>query len=163
MHVTYRFNMSAGPKNIYRMKKLVPKLDGKRGPLFLAWVDSDMLSLYGDIEEQAARDEIQRRLNRAGRLRNPELTAAHQPQNDFDRRLLGLLMLETDVQIIRASIPFYDAVVVRGGSTSAERAAYLEVSTNRWNRIRNRFNTIKSIETELKSDDPWEDLPRQFE
>jgi hypothetical protein len=108
-------------------------------------VDAVALSMYADIEEQQADGEVANAYGVIERGVNPDKAAVYQSQADFDRRLLGRLMTEENVQYFYAGLPFWQAVEGRGGANANQRASYLGVVRAEYDLVADRFGDVQGI------------------
>lgn len=116
------------------------------------------------IEEQLAEQEVNDAVAQAELGNNPDKVAEHQPQADFDRRVLGRMMLFTDVHTFYAAYPMFQAVESRGGANKNQRASYLGISTSQYDLIANRFNNVSGVAWFLNDEknQVWSELPSEF-
>jgi len=137
----------------------------KRGSMKVAGSDTETeyavlrTSLEQSILNQLAEQEIQAALSRI-ESGLPVNVPDHQAQADFDRRVLGRMMLLD-------SYPFYQGYTlyqrVRGeGNTTAQRATYLGITNDQWLEIETRFSTIEAWDIELEKVQQWVELPESF-
>ncbi len=90
--------------------------------------------------------------------------AAYQDQADYDRRALGRAMLLDRIVEFRKFLPLFLAMEIRGGSTPAERAAYLGIALPVYRQIATRFRDVEGILPALNDirADAWDELPGGF-
>jgi hypothetical protein len=123
--------------------------------------ESWALSYYSILEEQAATGEVSESYENAENGVNPDKTAIYQTQSEFDRRLLGRLMVTEDVNVFYAGLPFFQAVESRGGANANQRAIYLDVPRAEYDLVAARFGDVQGISFFL--DDAknaiWPDIP----
>ena len=121
--------------------------------------NSDALSMYPQIEIQLANDEIYHQFSIAENGENPDINSVHSIQATFDRKLLGLVMTLSNAQIFLGSLLFYQALELRGGANSGQRAIYLGVALEDFQLVETRFNQIMGAETILNADEErvWDD------
>lgn len=147
----YRYDFTQGDQIVY-------------GPFLAASAFDDATDRAGRvtaIELDRAWKEVYNALDVARGYESPEKTAEYQAQNDFDRRLLGVLMLEPDIYIILYSFPFFDAVQTRGGNNASQRATYLGVDGAEYTQVNNRFQGVKDREFFLTDQNGylWDNYP----
>lgn len=147
--VTYIFHDSTGEDvSVY---KLVPiGFDA----------DADALSMYAQIDAQLSEREIQIARSNVEDGINPDKTAEHNAQEDFDRRVLGFIMTMYDPHILNACLPFWSALQARNGNNAAQRAANLGVSQTEYDECATRMNNVIGASTFLTNDEAavWEDV-----
>ncbi|MCP3672731.1 MAG: hypothetical protein GY814_20375 [Gammaproteobacteria bacterium] len=94
-----------------------------------------------------------------------EKICEYQSQADYDRRALGRAMLLTDINDFFDTIPLWDAVDVRGGSSPGQKAAYLGVSKPDVISIGKRYRECKSNSGFIndRKGYVWDEMPPEFE
>ena len=128
-------------------------------------VDADILSFVSQMEDELVGMEIQEALSRAENGQNPDTAPEHQTQIEFDRRLLGQLMLKTSSDVLATAYPFFTAQEARNGNNNNARAATLGVTTTQYGQLDARFGdmagavgTINNVNAQT-----WVELPGVFE
>ena len=93
-----------------------------------------------------------------------EKVAQYQDQNDYDRRALGLLMVESDVDSFYAGLPLFKGMETRGGANANQRRVYLGVSSENYTSMANRFNDVEGIAFFLDDhkNQIWDFIPDEF-
>jgi len=97
------------------------------------------------VEGELQVSEVTDALKQAELGNDPDKSADHQPQADFDRRLLGLLMQELSIDTKIAAIPFWLAVETRGGANANQRAAYLGVTRPEYDLVSAMFGDLQGV------------------
>ena len=121
--------------------------------------NADALSMYAQIEQQQADNEIAEQVAVAEQLQNPDKVAVYQTQPVFDRRLSGRLMTLEDAHAFLAGLPFWTALEARGGPNAVQRAAYLGVPKPEYDLVDNRFGDVQGAAAFLNDDKGqiWDD------
>jgi len=116
-------------------------------------------------EDSLYERELQGAISQAERGLNPDRVPDHQAQIEFDRRLLGRLMLILDAHTFYAALPFFQAVEGRGGANANQRAAYLGTDRPTYDLIADRFGDVQGIAFFLDNakGQVWDELPAGFE
>lgn len=153
-YLRYEFTDHLGGKYI-RGPKLVP-------PSFDA--DADLLTQVPVQEDDLANIEIQQAINNTTVGLNPDKVPDHQTQPDFDRRVLGRMMLIINSHVFYAAYPMFQAVELRGGANANQRAVYLGITTVDYNLIASRFNNVSGVAWFLNDEKNqiWDKLPEDF-
>ena len=154
MSVTYTFTDHVG--KTVAIQKLVPNNFD---------TNADALFMYPYIEAQQASMEVASAASIASVGMNPDRVAVYQDQADFDRRVLGVVMTVANAQLFLGSLPFYQALEVRGGANAAARAAYLGVPQTEFQLVETRFNQIMGTKVVLDADQDrvWDGLLEGWE
>ena len=126
-------------------------------------IESEALSLYPTIEKQFAHKEVDDAIGGVSRKISPDITAQHNTQADYDRRVLGRTMLFENVHDFYFCLPFFQAVEVRGGANANQRATYLGITRELYDPIAIRYGEVQGIAFFLDSDEIWTELPEEFE
>lgn len=127
--------------------------------------DADLLAKIPSVEQQLADVEVNTAVNLTYQGINPDKVAEHQAQSDFDRRVLGRMMLIGDAHAFYAAYPFFQAVEGRGGANTNARAAYLGLTRNEYLPVETRFNNVSGVAWFLadEKNQIWSELPEAFE
>jgi len=90
--------------------------------------------------------------------------AIHQDQADFDRRVLGRMMIDENAHNLGNAYSFFQAVESRGGANANARATYLGISTDEYNEIDDRFSNVNGVTWFLndEKDMVWDSLPGEY-
>lgn len=126
--------------------------------------DANLLALIPGIEQDRAWDEVIEQQKLTVDLVNPDkVPPEYQDQNDFDRRLLGRMMMETDAHLFYASYPFFQAVEGRGGANADKRATYLGVASTEYGDVDDRYGSVSGVAWFLDDEKQqiWDDLPSE--
>lgn len=75
----------------------------------------------------------------------PKEVADHQPQADYDRRVLVQLMKQTDINVLIAALPWWVAHQARAGNNDVQRAAFLGVPTAEYQDISARMGDVQGV------------------
>ena len=123
------------------------------------------LELIPTAEKYFANIELSQAYSAASTGQSPERVAEHQTQAEFDRRLLGRLMIDPDIYTFHAAQPFWSAVQARGGANANQRAAYLGVSRANYDLIANRFGDDQGAAFFIDNakGQVWSEIPAEFE
>jgi hypothetical protein len=94
-----------------------------------------------------------------------ERTPTEQAQADYDRRMLGLYMVETNAHTFLSGLDFFLAVESRGGANAGQRAAYLGVPLAEYNEVANRFGDVQGAAFFLNDDknQVWDEVKPGWE
>lgn len=94
-----------------------------------------------------------------------DIVSEHQLQADYDRRVLGRLMTETNSHIFGEAYTFFQAVESRGGANANQRASYLGITTDDYGMIDDRFSNVNGVNWFLtdEKNQVWDTLPEAFE
>ena len=125
-------------------------------------VDADRLSLVLEVEDGLALAEIMEAVSRAENYLNPDkVPADHQLQANFDRRVLGRVMMLEDAHAVLAAYPMFQAMELRGGANANQRASYLSITLATYNQIDERFSNVNGIAWFLNDEKNqiWTELP----
>ena len=98
-----------------------------------------------EVLDEMARREVGAGLSLAEQGLSPEITVKHQPQADYDRRILGNMMLEINSHVFFAAYTFFQAVEGRGGSNANARASYLGIVKAVYDDIAARFSNVTGV------------------
>jgi hypothetical protein len=125
---------------------------------------SERLRLVTLIEDDLAQKEVSEAVLLAETGGNPDKVPEHQPQESFDRRVLGRMMTNSDAHQFYAAYPMFQAVEGRGGANANQRAVYLGISTAEYNAIAERFNNVSGVAWFLDDEKSqvWDGLPEAF-
>jgi len=120
--------------------------------------------LIPQIELDHALNEADEAAALSMRRINPDKVPEHQTQADFDRRVLGRIMLIDDAHAIYAAYPMFQAVEGRGGANANQRASYLGISSSEYGLIAVRFNNVPGVAWFLEDEKNqiWNELPEVF-
>ena len=121
--------------------------------------------MYPQIEAQQANREMSEQFGVAERLENPDKVSIYSTQADFDRRLLGLVMTIENAAVFIVSIPFFQAMEIRGGANANQRAAYLGVTSGDYTLVDSRFGDVQGVQFFLddEKNNVWPDVPEDWE
>lgn len=142
----------------------------KRGPIKIPGSDTETeYAAYRTAQEQTilaqlAEQEIQAAVSRAERGLTIDTVPNHQTQAEFDRRVLGRLMLIDNIYTFQNAAPFFLAVKNRGGNNNGQRANYLGITVADYNLIDARFTNAESASFFVSTDKNsiWDELPDVF-
>ena len=140
-----------------------------RGPMRVeAGLDdvAHRLSLYTRIEDNQANQEITDAIQQAYMGFNPDkVPSDYQTQADFDRRVLGRMMMVEDAHAVRAAYQMFQAMELRGGANANQRASYLGVDVADYNLIDDRFSNVNGVSWFLddEKNQIWTELPEGFD
>lgn len=157
-YVTHRFTDHTG-----KVTKHGPKrVDGD-------WTETeyaiDRNSSTAFVEDILASQEIQAALSRADRGLNPDkVPSDQQTQPEFDRRVLGRMMLIDSAHIFHNAYVMFLTVNARGGNNANQISTYLGISTANYNRIAERFDSV-NLSADFLADERlqiWDELPDEF-
>lgn len=117
------------------------------------------------VLDEMARHEIGTGMSLTEQLLSPEILVQHQEQADYDRRILGRMMMVEDAHQFYAAYPFFQAVEARGGANANQRAAYLGITSTDYGMIDDRFSNVSGIAWFLTDEKNmlWTELPTDFE
>lgn len=143
----------------------------KRGPHSVAGSDTETeyavlrAGMEQSILNHLANQEIQAAIARAEQGLSVDAIPDHQTQAEFDRRVLGRMMLIGDAHTFHNAYSFLQAVELRGGANANQRASYLSVSTADYNLIDTRFGNVNGVAWFLadEKNQIWSELPEAFE
>ena len=107
-------------------------------------VEAIALSMYEAIDLELMDSEV---------TSLKDKTADYQSQENFDRRVLGHIMMQED---IKGTIPLFNAIEARAGNNPAQRATYLGVPVNEYIQIADRFNVVKDLKPK------WHNKPDKY-
>ena len=95
---------------------------------------------------------------------SPDITVEHQPQADYDRRVLGRLMIESNIHYFLAGYSFFQAVELRGGANANQRAVYLGITSVEYSEIDSRFSNVNGVAwfVQDEKDMIWPELPEDY-
>ena len=127
-------------------------------------IDADRGSLVSDIEDQRALEEVMEAISLAWDRQNPDRIPDHQTQAEFDRRVLGQMMLVDDAHAVLAAYPMFQAVELRGGANANQRADYLGMDVATYNLIDDRFSNVNGVAWFLtdEKNQLWDELPEGY-
>lgn len=96
---------------------------------------------------------------------SPDIVVEHQLQADYDRRVLGRMMMEVNIHYFLAAYPFFQAVELRGGANAIQRAAYLGIASTEYGEIDDRFSNASGVAWFVADEKNmiWQELPTVFE
>jgi len=83
---------------------------------------------------------------------NPDKTAEHVTQVDFDRKVLGYLMTIVDCHKVNNCLPFWQAVQGRNGNNATQRAENLGVPKSEYDEVADRLNLYFGVSSFLADD-----------
>lgn len=128
-------------------------------------IDADRASSAIDADIDTIEIELQEAIQYASVGLPVDRVPGYQTQPDFDRRLLGRLMLIEDVHIFHNSLPFFLAIESRGGANANQRAVYLRITTTDYGLIANRYGDSQGAAffIEDSKNQVWDELPQDFE
>jgi hypothetical protein len=99
-----------------------------------------------DLNDELALEEVAAAMKLAEAGQNPDKEPPdHQPQADFDRRLISALMQNTSIETTIAALPFWTAHQARSGNNNPQRAATLGVPVAEYAEADSRFGTAQGI------------------
>jgi hypothetical protein len=99
-----------------------------------------------DINGDLALEEVAAAFKLAEAGQNPDKAPPdHQPQPDFDRRLIAALMQNTSIETTIAALPFWTAHQARSGNNNVQRAATLGVPVEEYAEADSRFGVAQGI------------------
>lgn len=97
---------------------------------------------------------------------SPEtVTPIWNTQQEFDRRVIGRMMLVQDVHAFHTAITFFQGIESRGGANAGQRATYLGIIRADYDLIAARFGDSQGAAffiTDSKNQ-VWDELPPVFE
>ena len=137
----------------------VKRVDGA----FDVAADRALSAIQADLSDVEL--ELQQAISDARSGLTVDRVPSFQTQVEFDRRLLGRLMMVSDVHAFHNSLPFFQAVQTRGGANSNARAAYLEITRDDYDLINARYGDTQGAAVFItdQKGQVWEDLPAVFE
>lgn len=156
-NVTYKFTSHVGYE---------PKIDAQKLIVYdEAAAEADALSMYADREKQLAILEILEAVGNCSLGISPEKVADHQPQSDYDRRVLGEMMTTSDISSFHTAYPLFTAMELRGGANASQRAAYLGVDTISYGQMAARFNNVNGVAWFItdEKEQTWYKVPKAWE
>lgn len=127
--------------------------------------DVDILSRVVGVEKDLADKEIYDAVSGVYIGISPEKVPEHQSQAVYDRRVLGRMMLVEDAHAFYAAYPMFQAVELRGGANTNQRATYLGIPSATYALIANRFNNVSGISWFLSDEKNtiWDALPVEID
>ena len=142
-------------------------VDRQKASIFIKLNDDPnpvIIALYTQQDQADIDTEIADALSSAKNDTNPDRVPVYQTQAEFDRRLLGELMLVTNVHTFHTALPFFQAVEGRGGANAGQRATYLGVTTGNYNLIAARFGDDQGVAFFLDNvkGQIWDIIPEEF-
>lgn len=154
-HLRYEFTDHLGKKHLSGLKKALPAFNA----------NADLIIQIPAMEDFLATQEVIDAINKAENLINPDKVSEHQAQEDFDRRVLGRMMLIIDAHVFHAAYPMFKAVEIRSGTNPNARAAKLGITRGEYDLIASRFNSVHPLEWFLNDEKNmvWDELPDVFE
>jgi hypothetical protein len=111
-----------------------------------------------------AEQEINAAMSRLGSGLTVDTVPDHQTQADFDRRVLGRMMLIDNIYDFYQGFAFFQIVETRGGNNAGQRATYLGIDVADYNLIDARFVNADSASFFVDTDKTsiWDELPEVF-
>lgn len=154
-YVIYELTDHLGKKHLTGVKLVQPAFDA----------DADLIAQITIMENFLALQEVRDAVNKAENLTNPDKVSEHQAQEDFDRRVLGRMMLIINAHVFHAAYLMFQAVEIRSGTNPNARAAKLGITRDDYNLIASRFNSVHPLEWFLNDEKNmvWDELPDVFE
>lgn len=127
--------------------------------------DAALFSMANDLEVTLAEVEAQEAVALAGAGNNPAKIPDHQTQGEFDRRVLGQIMLIDDAHTVLAAYPMFQAMELRGGANANQRAVYLGIDNATYDLIDTRFSNVNGVVWFLADEKSqiWDELPEVFQ
>ena len=123
--------------------------------------EADALSMYSQIEQQLADNEIAEAIGGTEQGVNPEKVPDHQSQADYDRRVLGYMMTVEDAHSFLVAYPMFQAMEIRGGANAGQRATYLGVNGTEYGELDDRFGNVNGVSWFLadEKEQIWDSVP----
>jgi len=121
-------------------------------------------NLEPSILASLAEQEIQAALSRMESGLTIDVVPDHQAQPEFDRKVLGRLMLLDNIYSFYNAYPFFQTVENRGGNNNGQRSTYLGIDVVDYNLIDARFTNADSASFFVNTDNDsvWNKLPESF-
>lgn len=112
-----------------------------------------VLDQIPQIEEDLAQQEIDAAVSEAVAGNNPDKVPVHQTQIEFDRRLIGRLMVidQVDIDARLSALPFWIAQEGRNGNNNNARADTLGVPRTEYSDTDNVFGDLQGIQGGVNS------------
>ncbi len=121
-------------------------------------------ALSPQIEAASIISEVEAAISRAYDEINPDIVPAYQTQAEFDRRVLGRMMLITNANVFYAAYPMFQSMQSRGGANANQRAVYLGITLSDYKLIETRFNNVNGVAFFLtdQKNQIFDELPEIF-
>ena len=118
-----------------------------------------------NVLDEMARREVGYGIGLTSAEISPDITVEHQDQADYDRRVLGRMMMVVNINYFLAAYAFFQAVELRGGANAIQRAAYLGITATEYGEIDDRFSNVSGVAwfVEDEKNMIWQELPEVFE
>ena len=118
-----------------------------------------------NVLDEMARREVDYGVSLTAKDISPGITVEHQSQSDYDRRVLGRMMMEENIHYFLAAYSFFQAVELRGGANTNQRAAYLGITSIDYGLIDDRFSNVNGVAWFVTDEKNmiWPELPEVFE
>lgn len=86
-------------------------------------------------------------------------------QQDFDRRVIGRMMLVHDSHAFWSSLSFFQGIESRGGANASQRATYLGITRPVYDLIADRYGDVQGAAFFITDEkgQVWTTLPPEFE
>lgn len=150
-YLRYEFTDHLGIEHPYGQKLVPSDFDA----------DADLLAQVPVQDAILALQEITNAITQAESGINPDKVSVHQDQSDFDRRVLGSIMINENAHTVLAAYPMFQAMEIRGGANANQRAVYLEITRPTYDLIDNRFSDVNPVAFFLNDEKEqiWSKLP----
>jgi hypothetical protein len=126
---------------------------------------ADIITRVDQVNEELGIDEIHKYMNLVDQRQFVDHVANHQPQADFDRRMLGRIMPLIDCFVFNDTLNFFREIEIRSGLPPPQRHNYLGVQAVDYELVETRYNEHSGTQSFFDAEElrVWPETPEDWE